>query len=307
MKVLLTGATGFIGSNIAKGLLDKGFDVFATYRDRSSFDKCVQFKDKINWINTDIVTWKDNILNISPDQFIHTAWEGIEAGSRNNWNLQVRNFWYSKELFDLLKECGVKKVIALGSQAEYGAQDFSVDEDTVPKPNDAYGAIKLLTANYLQSLFDNTTTAWYWIRVFSIFGEGESSNWLIPTTILKLLKKEPVRLTKCEQKYNYLYVKDFLYQLLTIVDSEENRSGIYNICNLESISLKDLLMLIADQIGVSQKLLLFGDTPYRPGQNMLIAGDNSKFNKCFAIKNEVLYGLTKGLVKTIEYHKKRLL
>jgi len=305
MKILITGATGFIGSHIAKGLSDQGYEVFATHRTTSSFEKCLSYKDKIHWINTDNADWKEQIKAIKPNQLIHAAWGGIEAGDTNNWDIQIRNFWLSKEYFDLAKECGVKKVIALGSQAEYGAYGFPVNETTAPMPKDAYGAVKTLTANYLRNLFENTESQWYWIRIFSVFGEGENANWLMPTVITKLLKNELIPLTACEQQYNYLYVGDFINQILAVVSSTENKSGIYNLCHSESIALKDLLLQIADLIGVSQKLLQFGAVPYRSGQNMIIAGDNSKFRKYFPIDEARHIGLTNGLIKTINYHKNR--
>lgn len=305
MKILLTGATGFIGSNIAKELLAYGYDVHATHRTSSSFEKCLQFKDKIKWINTETCDWKEQIKSIKPDQLIHAAWGDIEAENRNNWKIQIRNFWLSKEYFDLAKTCGVKKVIALGSQAEYGTCGLSVNETTVLMPNDAYGATKTLTANYLRNLFENSATEWYWIRIFSVFGEGENTRWLIPTVLSKLLKNESIQLTSCEQQYNYLYIEDFVSQLLSIVICKENKSGIYNLCNSESIALKELLIQIANLIGVSQILLQFGALPLRTGQNMLIAGDNSKFRKCFFVKDHSQIGLTNGLKKTIEYHRRR--
>lgn len=305
MKILLTGATGFIGSNIAKALLDSGYEVHATYRTSSSFEKCIEFADAINWINTETVDWKDQIRAIKPDQLIHVAWGGIEAENRNNWEIQLGNFWFSKEYFDLAKECGIKKVIAFGSQAEYGVYDFPVNETTLPMPNDAYGSTKVLTANYLRNLFYNSTTEWYWIRIFSVFGEGENSNWLMPTVISKLIKKEQIPLTSCEQQYNYLYIKDFLAQFLAVVECNENNSGIYNLCNKESFSLKKILVQIANLMDVSSNLLQFGKIPLRSGQNMLIAGDNSKFINIFPVNEEI--GLTQGLINTIEYHKNRAL
>lgn len=303
MKVLLTGATGFIGSNIAKGLFEQGYKVFATHRTSSSFEKCIPFKEKINWINTNSSNWKEQIKAINPDQIIHAAWGGIEDGDRNSWDIQIRNFWFSKELFDLAKECDTKKIISLGSQAEYGAYDFPANETTPLMPNDAYGATKTLTANYLRNVFENTETDWYWIRIFSVFGIGENSSWLMPTVISKLVKNESIPLTSCEQHYNYLYIEDFLDQLLFVVRCTENNSGIYNLCNSESIPLKNILLQIANLMGVSPQLLQFGAIPYRPTQNMLIAGDNSKFRKYFSIEDETRIGLINGLKKTIEYYK----
>ena len=306
MKILVTGATGFIGSNVVKTLLEKGNEIVATHRTSSSFDKCIEFKDKIHWINTDQSNWKEQIMTLNIDQLIHFAWGGISVENRNNWEIQINNFWISKEYFDLANECKFKKVIAFGSQAEYGIYNFPVNETTLPIPNEAYAAVKLLTANYLRNIFKESKTEWYWIRIFSVFGEEENPDWLIPSTISKLLRKEPIELTLCEQKYNYLYVMDFINQLLAVVHSQKNKSGIYNICHNESISLKDLLMKITDLIGVSQNLLKFGVVPYRIGQNMLIAGDNSKFIKHFPDDRESFFGLNNGLKKTIDYHKNKV-
>ena len=307
MKILITGATGFIGSNIAKFLLDKGYEVYATHRTSSSFEKCISYKEMIEWINTDNTDWKEQIKEISPDQFIHSAWGGIEASDRNNWDRQILNFWFSKEYFDLVKECGTKKIISLGSQAEYGSHDFPVNETTTLLPADAYGAVKTLTLNYIRNLFENSTTEWYWIRIFSVFGEGENSGWLIPTVISKLLKNEAISLTPCEQQYNYLHIDDFINQFLSFVESHENKSGIYNICNSESVTLKDLLISITNLLGLSQEKLRFGAIPYRTGQNMMMVGDNSKFKNCFANDGNSQFALTRGLQKTIEYYKKQLL
>ena len=101
-----------------------------------------------------------------------------------------------------------------------------------------------------------------------------------------------------------MYIDDFIHQLLAVVQTSENKSGIYNVCHSESITLKNLLIQIADLMGLSQKTLQFGAIPYRTGQNMLIAGDNSKFRNCFVCYDNDQLGLTNGLLKTIEYHKK---
>jgi nucleoside-diphosphate-sugar epimerase len=306
MKILLTGATGFIGSNIASGLLEQGFDIIATHRTSSEFSKCNQFKDKINWINTDSGGWKETIASIAPDQLIHVAWSGIEVENRNNWEMQLKNFWLSREYFDLAKACGIKKVIACGSQAEYGSYGFPVTEMTVPKPNDAYGATKTLTANYLRTLFENSATEWYWIRIFSVFGEGENPDWLIPSVISKLINGEQIKLTSCEQKYNYLYIKDFVTQLLAIVNCKENKSGIYNLCNSESIILKALLKKVADLMNLSEDLLEFGEISQRTGQNMYISGDNKKFLHSFEPDQSNFVGFDSGLRRTIEYYQKTI-
>jgi len=306
MKVLISGATGFLGSAIAGELLERGIELIATYRNTSSFHKCLLFKDKITWINTDNPDWKDKIFQSKPDQFIHAAWRGIKSEDRNDWDVQLENFKLSKTYFDVAKACGIQKVIALGSQAEYGVQAAAATEHTTPLPTDAYGSVKLLTQNYLRNVIADSTTAWYWLRVYSVFGEGENAEWFIPSVISTLLKHEPVQLTPCEQRYNYLYIKDFTAQIAAIVACNENKSGIYNICTTEAVALNDLVSKIADLAGVSHELLQFGALPYRNGQQMLIHGDNTTFRTVFNPTGKPSFGLEKGLLKTIEYYKGKL-
>lgn len=304
MKILLTGATGFLGSNIASSLIKSGHQVIATHRNNSSFDKCAEFKNNIYWINTELANWEKAISETKPDQLIHVAWNGIKANERNSWDKQIQNFWMSKEYFDLAKACEIKKIIAFGSQAEYGVCSYPANEETAPEPLDAYGAVKTLTANYLRNSFQNTKVQWYWIRIFSVFGENENPEWLIPTIIKKLLKHEAIGLTPCEQFYNYLYTDDFIQQFRTLLNCTENKSGIYNLCNTQSIKLKDLLLKITELIDVPESLLHFGAISYRPNQNMMITGSPSKFINSFLSRNEDSFSdLSEGLRKTIEYYK----
>ena len=248
---------------------------------------------------------KKQVKDAKPDQLIHIAWGGIEAKDRNNWDIQIKNFWFSKELFDIAKEYEIKKVIGIGSQAEYGVYGYPVNEETVPKPQDAYGSTKTLTCNYLRNLYEGYQTEWYWIRIFSVFGEGENSDWLIPTAISKLLRNESIQLTPCEQKYNYLYIGDFVKEIYSVINCSQNRSGIYNLCNNESIELKDLLIQISEIMNVSSDLLEFGKIRYRNSQNMLIHGDNSKFRKTFCRDLNNSGSLKKGLLNSIRYFKNK--
>lgn len=303
-KILITGATGFIGSNITGRLLENGYEVCATHRNTSSFEKCRLFRDKITWINTDKSGWEELVKTEHPEQFIHTAWSGIAAGERNDWDLQISNFRMSQTLFNLARECEVKKIIAFGSQAEYGSPGIPATEVTAPEPKDAYGATKTFALHYLRNLFENSPAEWYWLRVFSVFGEGDNPGWLIPTVISGLLRNQPVQLTSCEQRYNYLYIEDFLDQVVSVIAAENKESGIYNICSTKSIVLRELLIKTADLMNAPHSLLQFGSIAQRTGQNMNIEGDNSKFRKQFLVESE-LFGLTAGLIRTIEYYKKR--
>ena len=305
LKTWVTGATGFIGSNIAKHLIDQGNSVIATHRNSSNFEKCNDFADRIEWVNTDKSDWEANIINSKPDILIHTAWGGIDASQRNDWGIQLENFEFSRLYFDLAKKATIKKVVALGSQAEYGNKKYAAKEEDELVPEDAYGAVKILTTNYLRAIFNASDTTWYWIRIYSLFGENENPNWLIPSTVSRILKNETINLTACEQIYNYLYIGDFLNYFDKIINDEKRRGGVYNICNSDSIRLKDFLMMTCNTLNADDKLLNFGALPYRPNQNMKMMGNNSKFTETFEINESELLGMREGMKRTINYHKQK--
>ncbi|MEI8205085.1 MAG: NAD(P)-dependent oxidoreductase, partial [Bacteroidota bacterium] len=258
MNILITGATGFIGSHIAHNLVESGHCVYATCRKESNFTKCLTFKSSVVWLNKDDKNWDLALDGIELDLLIHTAWGGVTASERNDWTLQLANFEFSKSMINLALRLNVKKIICLGSQAEYGLYDYKVTENHVPLPTDAYGAVKLLTLYYLQNIAPSQHIEWYWLRVFSILGENENESWLLSQVMKKLLAKEEIELTKGEQSYDYLYTSDFISALNQVIECKENFSGIYNICSGQPIRIKDLLLLLAQKLQVSPQLLHFG-------------------------------------------------
>jgi nucleoside-diphosphate-sugar epimerase len=281
MKILITGATGFIGSHITQSLIKEGHHVYAICRNQSNFDKCSQFRSQVIWINQDLKEWELELQELEIDQFIHTAWAGVTADERNDWSLQLTNFEFSKSMIDLAIRLNAKKLICLGSQAEYGLYNYKVNEDHVPEPTDAYGAVKLLTLYYLQNVAVHHELTWYWLRIFSIIGENENKSWLLSQVMTKLLSGEEIELTPGEQFYDYLYIADFINTINQIISTHSNQSGVFNICSGRPVKIKELLLLVAEKLKVNPSALRFGAIPYRKSQNMYMVGSPEKYEAIF--------------------------
>ena len=280
-NVLITGSTGFLGSNITRFLVGNGYNVYATCRNNSSFKRCEDFYGSIQWINTEDDNWKEFNSDIKIDLLIHTAWQGISADERDNWEIQLSNFAFSKEIFEFAKGIQVKKIISLGSQAEYGIYDEKVNEEFTPYPVDAYGSVKLLTLYFLRNFASNNKIDWYWIRVFSVFGKDENENWLLPGVIKNLQNEQSVELTEGHQRYDYLHSDEFVNNLFKVIECSADNSGIYNLCSGIAIEIKSLLIKLTKFIPNTGHLLNFGSIPYRKNQNMFMVGDNKKFERIF--------------------------
>lgn len=281
MKVLITGATGFLGSHLCDFLVKEGHQVFATYRSLSSFDRCKAFKEEVVWINLDNNELDEKLKNIELDLFVHAAWAGVGAKERDDWELQLSNFNFSRSMIDLAIKCNAKKIVCLGSQAEYGKHNSKTTENHTPDPDEAYGAIKLLTMRYLKEIASKENIEWYWLRIFSIIGENENNSWLLSHVTERLLCDKPIDLTEGKQIYDYLYINDFIDSFSKIIYCQDNFSGIYNICSGKPTQIKRLLQMTAKKLSKPQSLLKFGALPYRPNQSMYVVGSINKFEMRF--------------------------
>ncbi|WP_419801116.1 NAD-dependent epimerase/dehydratase family protein [Mucilaginibacter sp.] len=272
-KVLVTGITGFLGSAIAEKLLSENFDVVGLMRPNSDVWRCKDFTSKVFWVEVN-EHWRQNLLDQSPDIIIHCAWMGVGSGSRNNWNEQIKNIEFLTNLLEIGAEISVKKIIFLGSQAEYGRMFEKVNEQKMAAALDAYSAVKLSSLEIVKAFCSLNNIKWVWLRVFSVFGEKEDESWLIPALIKIMQKNNEMDLTEGQQKYAYLYVLDFAKFIHKIV-IHQVPSGIYNLSSDTTRSIRSIAESIRDLVNPSFKLN-FGAIPYRPNQSMYVEGDISK-------------------------------
>lgn len=301
MKILLTGATGFIGSHIAKVLVLHGYTLMCLKRSTSNTHRCNDIYKSVRWINSDFPEWTEIVNQFTPEIVIHAAWEGVTSIDRNNPSIQYHNLIILQKLLLAAKSC--RKFIALGSQAEYGNIQNLVNENCRVNPINEYGKNKLYCQHEIKDFCDKNDIDWYWLRIFSIYGEGEGDDWLITNFIKRVLKGEQeIDSTKGEQIYSYLHISDFVRSILLIINHYGD-SGIYNLSSKQKISIKELLYKIRDKINPKFKINV-GTLPYRPDQSMYMIGDSSAFIKTIGAFEQV--SLDDGLNSLIEYIKNNI-
>ncbi|MDQ6843715.1 MAG: NAD-dependent epimerase/dehydratase family protein [Bacteroidota bacterium] len=280
--ILITGATGFLGCHLSELLTEHNYKIIATKRAKSNLKNCIEFQDKITWINIDEDEWKDKLIGWQPKIIIHAAWIGVSATERSDWELQSKNLLFLQDLLFIARKSKTKKLIAFGSQAEYGSIDNIVTEFYPLNPTSAYGVFKILSSQLLKYHCEIHKIEWYWFRLFSVFGEKEGAEWLIPNVIQTILArdKKSMAFSPGEQQYAYLYVRDFVNAIMKAIVNKENKRGCYNLSAVQPLPLKLIITLIRDKIDPAFKLE-FGALPYRHNQSMLIAGDMTLFNESF--------------------------
>lgn len=279
-RVVLTGATGFIGSYLAEELVAQGYEVLALRRRQSDAWRVVAIAERLSWVNNDEAGWEQRVRDFQPEYLVHAAWLGVSAEQRDDWQSQLSNLTFTMQLLQAVQQGSLKKVVVLGSQAEYGAFEGRIDESHSTLPTAAYGAVKVATLQLVRAYCEAQGLDWYWLRVFAVFGPREDAHWFVSFVSANLLRQQPPDLTGCEQRYDYTFAPDLVRAIVQTLPAGPGRSGVYNIGANQATSLRQLVDTLAglthSAVGAN-----YGALPYRPGQVMHMEGNSDLFARVF--------------------------
>lgn len=259
MKVIVTGATGFIGTALCEELLRNGHDVAAVIRpgsrkrDKLSFSE--QLNDRLRVLEIaleDLASLEQEVGKA--DVFYHLAWNGSAGAAREDFDVQYTNISYTAGAVRAAVKCGCHKFVGAGSQAEYGVvHGEAKEEETVPHPFMMYGAAKLATYQMGQVLAKQLGISFVWPRIYSIYGVGENPGTLVNYVIDSLRKGETPRLSPCENMWNYMYITDCV-RALRILGENRETEGIYNVASEDTRPLRKFVEEIRDIVAPGAEL-----------------------------------------------------
>lgn len=288
--IFLTGSSGFIGKSIKKNFVSNGIQIYELdLRNNESH------QDKIN-------------LNSSENTLIHTAWAGVSGKDRNN-DIQQENILLTKRVIKLIEPLKVSRIIAFGSQAEYGICSERITEDNKLNPQTLYANKKVECFNIFEEYYlAKNDIDLIWLRLFDTYGPMDNPNWFLPYVINSALKNRSPLLTDCSQKWDYLYIDDLVNCMKKIINSpiELNNKSIstFNLCSDNPIFLKDIVNLIFEIIKPLNAYPKFGYKNFRKNQQLYLHGNNSKIITKYKWKPEV--SIKEGIIKTIDYIKENI-
>ena len=205
-----------------------------------------------------------------PTTLIHCAWRGVAGRQRNEAEQITENIPLTLATISLARESGCRHWIGLGSQAEYGNPNTVVDEDFPSRPTTNYGRAKLAAGILGLGLCETWGMTGTWLRVFSTYGPRDSVDFLQPYLIAELLAGRRPRLTKCEQRWDYLYVSDAAEAVVCAVRAPS--AGVFNVGSGEAHPLKEIVELSRRLVGTAVEPE-YGVIAYRPDQVMHLQAD----------------------------------
>jgi nucleoside-diphosphate-sugar epimerase len=236
-----------------------------------------------------------------PDALIHCAWRGVGGVDRNAAFQLAENLPLTLATVRLAAATGCRHWIGLGSQAEYGNPNRQVTEEAPTHPTTAYGEAKLAAGREALALCARLGLTGTWLRVFSTYGPGDHPRWFIPHVIRELLQGRAPQVTRCEQRWDYLYVDDAARAIAEV--ARNGCPGVYNLGSGEAPVLRDTLELIRRECGATVSPA-YGAVPYREDQVFHLQADLRKLTAVIGWTPRV--PLSDGIRATVAYERSLL-
>jgi nucleoside-diphosphate-sugar epimerase len=297
-RVLVTGASGFIGGHILGLLLERGFEVHAV-SSRNSPKLIVDCK----WHKVDLLDYKQTqeIMElVKPTHLIHLAWDTTPT---EYWQ-SIDNFKWLQASLELLQEfqkIGGKRVVMAGTCAEYDWEYGYCSEYKTPRnPKSIYGICKNNLQSLLASFSDITNLSSAWGRIFFVYGPNQHPQKLVSSVIGSLLLDKPVSCSHGNQIRDFLYVEDVANAFVSLLVSDVQ--GAVNIASGRSITLKEIINIISEQLG-RPDLIRFGKIPEKDESPLIVADVRRLYNEVGWSKK---YKIEEGLHYTIEWWREQL-
>jgi nucleoside-diphosphate-sugar epimerase len=294
-KVLLTGASGFIGRQCIAPLLAQGYEVHAVST------KPAGEEVKVRWHRADLLDarQRDGLVGqVRPTHLLHFAWYAVPG---KYWASAENLRWVqaSLGLMQAFSEQGGQRAVMAGSCAEYDWQfDYCSEEFTPCRPATLYGACKYSTQILLDAWSRQAGISSAWGRIFFLYGPGEYPSRLVPSVINSLLHGEPARCTHGNQVRDFMHVEDVAAAFATLLDSDVK--GAVNIASGIPVALKDVIHAIADYLD-KRSLVQLDAIPASAGEPDALIADISRLRDEVGFRPR--YGLKQGIAGTIEYMK----
>jgi nucleoside-diphosphate-sugar epimerase len=293
-RVVVTGASGFIGRHALPGLLKKGYEVHCV-----TSGKAAAGDEAITWHRTDLMDQGQSdrlFAEVRPTHLLHFAWY-TEPGKF--WS-SGRNLDWTKASIGLLKafqSCGGKRALMAGTCGEYEWKSERYDERSTPcRPATLYGVSKDSLRRFAETFCQEHDVSMAWGRIFWLYGPYEHPARLVPSVTLSLLNGQEAKLTPGGQVRDYMHSADVASAFAALLDSPVE--GPVNVASGEPVSIMELATLIGRKIG-REDLLRFGALPAPAGEPPIIVAEISR------LRDEVgwrpSFTLEDGIAQTVDW------
>ena len=269
MKILVTGANGYIGRHTVKALLDKGADVLACDIVTTDVDERAERR---NFNLFELPNGNVYELLGSPDVCLHMAWRN---GFVHNAPTQIGDLSAHYKFLTAMIDGGLKQLAVMGTMHEIGYWEGAIDENTPCNPISMYGIAKDSLRRAMLLYSQHNSCILQWLRAYYILGDDRRNN----SIFCKLLQaedegKKSFPFTSGKNQYDFITVDELANQISAVV-MQSNVNGIINCCTGTTMSLADRVEQFLKDHHLNIKLD-YGAFPDRPYDSPCVYGNPNK-------------------------------
>lgn len=253
-KVIITGASGFIGIRLVNKLCEENIEVIAVVRPNSkNRDKLIGKKIRIIECDMKNISELPSLMDDRDvDTLYHLAWEGSSGLARNDYKVQMENVLQSVECLKVANLLKIKRFISIGTIAE------RLMENIDSMPNIAMSAMYSITKDYTHKLLNAISKQidieFIWCRLTNIYGPGDNTENLINYTIENVINHSETFYSSGNQPCNLLYIDDCIEALICIGKANNINHHTYFVGGIEIRSVRYFVEKTKDLIDRDVKL-----------------------------------------------------
>jgi len=252
MKIFLTGASGFIGANLARKLLVKKHEVHVILRDPKKAWRLQEILSQLKVHQVDLLD-ADKLTRlvkkIKPTAVIHCATYGMFMGRQKDVELMLdTNIKVIKNLCFAALESGCQKIINTGTSSEYGIKTKPMSETDSLEPVNMYGSTKAAATIIASQIAREHNLQLVTMRLFAPYGPWEEPGRLIPTIITSQIKNSEIKLGSKIPVRDFIYIDDICEAYLKALNTKLIPGDIFNLGTGKQTSLLKLAQLMKAQV-----------------------------------------------------------
>ncbi len=302
MRVLITGATGFIGGTVMTRLQSRGVNVVGTTR---------QLNPKSDFFYVDYLNEKameSVLLEILPTHIIHLSGTNFKKTQESEWkNSADSDFLMNSNVFNAASKLRkLPHVIFIGSCEEYGVLRVPFSEHDICSPVTSYGESKNRSTNLLIEIAKNVGMKSIVLRPSVVYGIGQFDGMLIPNLVENLLTQNIFRIKNPKQIRDFIHVDDLARAILMALENDVlGQEPILNIASGLSFSIEEVVQKVIYAMGVDlSEYVIFETEQKDPNNAEYYRVQNSLAFRSMGWKPKINF--EQGLIQYIEWRRKEM-
>ncbi|HEY9715770.1 MAG TPA: SDR family NAD(P)-dependent oxidoreductase [Chroococcales cyanobacterium] len=301
---LLTGASGFVGANLARRLLRDGHKVHllvrkghATWRLNDISAHCAIHEIDL----LDFEQLSNVIAKIKPDWIFHLAANGAYSWQNDFDQIVATNFTATVNLVRACLATEFGAFVNTGSSSEYGLKDHPPGEEEGLEPNSHYAAAKASATIFCKHLAAANKVHIPTLRLYSVYGSWEEPNRLMPAMIVHGLNKQLPPLVDKDIARDYIYIDDVLDAYIAAAETETDEPGaVYNVGTGVQTSIGEVVEIARSLLDIDEQPQ-WGSMPNRKWDTTVWVSNNRKLQERLGWRPE--HNFKQGFAEFVDWFK----